>query len=236
MSDLMPSKPSLAKLKDALRQSGRDLARDQDWDVQEIDAITGGVIKNAENRAKVFEPVKKPRVNDYAEQINRWYETKPVCASDPKSQIEWLKHNATPALLHDAAVNWNWDWGTDVLDWILRNPKTSFSSVSFQIVTFVGAGSLDCNADETGFIAEVPSRLLNGFYKNSWSLGPSRRISAKDRELYLAAIKRVENSNKWNIPDSSFGPFPNDPPPNSKFVFDDDGNLRVSFVEWKKSQ
>lgn len=166
-------------------------------------------------------------MDDYADKISLWYKSTPVCADDDQSQIEWLQSHATPAVLHRSISQWNWDWGTNVLEWMLKQPNASVSAASKQLVYFVGGGALRYGGPEIDMMAQVAARLRSKFYKHRWSL-EYQEITSSDKALYFKGLEGIQKRDRWLIPDEAFGPFTGTAPA-CKYEFDDDGRLRVAF-------
>jgi hypothetical protein len=149
------------------------------------------------------------------------------------SQVEWLKANSDPDLLHQIIVGWNWDYDAEVLAWALSQPDASFSAASLQIIQFIGNNGPKHEDGETAFMAEVPARLRTGFYKNNWSLEPHNPIGAFDKQIYWKALKNLPDPDFWSVPPESFGPFPEIRPVPSRFAYDERGSIRLAFDVWK---
>ena len=223
---------SINELMDSIQQSARALAVEQGASAPEAEKRAAELMQDIVYCARNANKPHKGE-DEYSKEIRLWYEAGTVCKNDASSQLAWLEKNATPGLLHEAALYWNWDSGTQVLRWILGNSQTSASAASWQLVAFVTAGNLDHDTSQTKFMAVVADKLRSGFYKHNWALEPHRCITKYDKDRYFSAIQKIAKPEIFEIPDSCFGPFSISPAPKSDVICDD-SHFRLSFDAWKR--
>ncbi|AQR75198.1 hypothetical protein [Sphingomonas sp. LM7] len=163
--------------------------------------------------------------------LDDWHvNAKPVCGDDNASQIAWLESNATPELNYYAVLEWNWDHGIKVLQWLLEQPETSASAAAYQLTTFVGAGAAGERGVEVEMMRDVAAKLRTGFYRDGWGLPPSYEIPAAQ---YREGVRRLPESGPWDLPGSALGPFASGYPERPDVMFDGDGRIRLTMEAWK---
>lgn len=173
-------------------------------------------------------------MDDYFEILKDWHANAPaVCANDDASQIDWLKANSTAELKYYSLLDWNWDWGTAVLEWLLEQSDSDQSVVLLQFTNYVGSGSAAYgDTPENKMMQATADRLRKGFYRSRWGLERGR-LSFDD---YARELDRLPDRERWVVP-SGLLVQPDKPvPPRPNIAFDGDGILRMTLEAWTSHQ
>lgn len=178
---------------------------------------------------------------EYSAIFSHWvHNAEPVCGRSSEDQIAWLSEHADAPLLHDATIHWNWDWGTEVLFWMMLRPGPQLSAVSFQLAGWVTGGSLNpdfanyLGNDDITVFTQIAAKIRRKEYPNQWGLG-HQSMSGRSKAEYEKCLSRHPRTEDWSLPSEAFGPF-NDFSPKSKveFNFSDEhgGNIMPTVEKW----
>lgn len=223
------------RLKGELNQAHVDALLEAGADLPSAKRSADELIDFTEGFAVDLERKPSKQEQRYRSQLDAWWAVGTVCPSDPASQIEWLEANATPDDLHEAAASLNIGDNFEVISWVLRQPNTSLSSASFQLVAYVTAGCLRYDLPDRSLMKDVAEKIRSSFYRQGIGLEREKLCGASDRKSYLKEITGLSENESWWIPDYAFGPFDDLPAPKSRYVFEG-GDIRIRFEEWKKGQ
>lgn len=223
------------RLKDELKKAHIDALLEAGADPTFTKRSADELIDFIESFAVNLEGKPPKQEQRYRSQLDAWWAVGTVCPNDPASQIEWLEANAGPDDLHEAAASLNIGDNFELLSWVLRQPHTSLSSASFQLVAYVTAGCLGYDLPDRSLMKDVAEKIRSGFYRQGIGLESGKLGGASDRQCYLREIMGLSDHKLWCIPDYAFGPFDDLPVPTSRYVFEG-GDIRIRFEEWKKGQ
>ncbi len=169
--------------------------------------------------------------------LDIYYDNSRICADD--QVVGWLeKRGSDPDFWHETALTWDWEAGTDVLHWIVRQPTCEMATASWIIIEALSGSDLyptaaDYVASNLEFFdmcKEIAERWRAGFYTSN-RLGFTKQ-QAMIFDQGVAAFNRqrlrLGNPALWQLPRAAFGPFTGKQAVSPKDAVFERGTLRMT--------